>query len=291
MSGRMSSPIRTRQLTSQASERYTVTERATARHRATQRVQTPLSSLTSTITATVGDHVGSLGRGGVVIAMSSGLVASLALPAHAAGNHQDAAKGSTASALVGAPKTFSAVPAALTAGAPVTASATATLTFEQSSFKAKVAAKRVVAQASRSTTRTTAASTSVSSSVASSSSTAAARGSSVISVASRYLGTPYRYGGTTPAGFDCSGFVQYVFNLLGFSLPRTANEQMNATKRITRSEAQAGDLVFFVSGGKATHVGIYAGDGYIIDAGSSGGSGRFKRRVSHAASIFRPVSS
>ncbi len=93
-----------------------------------------------------------------------------------------------------------------------------------------------------------------------------ARGSVILAVGSRYFGVPYRYGGTTPSGFDCSGYVRYVFNMLGHYLPRTADEQMNATRRIPRSEARRGDLVFFISGGRAYHVGIYAGNGMMYNA-------------------------
>jgi cell wall-associated NlpC family hydrolase len=88
----------------------------------------------------------------------------------------------------------------------------------------------------------------------------------VVAIALRYLGIPYRYGGTTPRGFDCSGFTQYVFRQVGVSLPRTADQQLRAASRISRSQARAGDLVFFLSGGYAYHVGIYLGDGKMIDS-------------------------
>ena len=82
----------------------------------------------------------------------------------------------------------------------------------------------------------------------------------------RYLGIAYRYGGTTPRGFDCSGFTQYVFRQVGVTLPRTADQQLRATTRISRSQARAGDLVFFLSGGSAYHLGIYLGNGKMIDS-------------------------
>jgi cell wall-associated NlpC family hydrolase len=88
----------------------------------------------------------------------------------------------------------------------------------------------------------------------------------VLAVAVRYLGSPYLYGGSSPRGFDCSGYTGHVYRQLGISLPRTANQQMNATRRISRSQARSGDLVFFVSGGRAYHVGIYAGGGKMYDA-------------------------
>ncbi|GAA1256306.1 hypothetical protein GCM10009657_34570 [Oryzihumus leptocrescens] len=89
---------------------------------------------------------------------------------------------------------------------------------------------------------------------------------SVLAVAAQYAGVPYVWGGTTPSGFDCSGFTQYVFNKIGVSLPRTAEEQRAAVTRV--STPQPGDLVFF--GSPAYHVGIYAGGGMMWDAPHSG---------------------
>ena len=94
--------------------------------------------------------------------------------------------------------------------------------------------------------------------------------SSILATARSLKGTPYRWGGTTPAGFDCSGFTSYVFRQHGKTLPRTAEQQRRAATRV--STPRVGDLVFF--GAPAYHMGIYAGNGKLVDAGSSGGSVR-----------------
>jgi len=86
-----------------------------------------------------------------------------------------------------------------------------------------------------------------------------------MAIASRYAGTAYRYGGTTPTGFDCSGFTSYVLRQVGVDLPRTSGSQRAATARISRSEAVPGDLVFMPG-----HVGIYAGDGMMWDSPRTG---------------------
>ncbi|HKG49413.1 MAG TPA: C40 family peptidase [Actinomycetales bacterium] len=90
-------------------------------------------------------------------------------------------------------------------------------------------------------------------------------GDAVMSIAAGYAGIMYRYGGTTPAGFDCSGYTSYVLRQVGVSLPRTSSAQRAASRRVSRSEAVPGDLVFMPG-----HVGIYAGNGQMWDAPRSG---------------------
>jgi peptidoglycan DL-endopeptidase CwlO len=85
----------------------------------------------------------------------------------------------------------------------------------------------------------------------------------VLREAAKLKGTPYRYGGTTPRGFDCSGYTGYVYKKAGKSLPRTSRAQYSVTKHISRSAAKPGDLVFFKSGGSVYHVGIYAGSNML----------------------------
>ncbi|MCR4742468.1 MAG: C40 family peptidase [Treponema sp.] len=87
-----------------------------------------------------------------------------------------------------------------------------------------------------------------------------AKRQAVIDLALSCGGTPYKWGGTTREGFDCSGFVQYVYlEALGKKLPRTADEMLEVCKRIPASEKEPGDLIFFWAGGKISHVGIYCG--------------------------------
>jgi cell wall-associated NlpC family hydrolase len=77
-------------------------------------------------------------------------------------------------------------------------------------------------------------------------------------------GVPYRYGGSSPRGFDCSGFTSYVYRQAGVGLPRTASAQRRAARWISRSNARPGDLVFFHRGGRVYHVGIYAGGNRVL---------------------------
>lgn len=95
----------------------------------------------------------------------------------------------------------------------------------------------------------------------------------VIDTARALLGTPYQYGGTTPKGFDCTGYVRYVFQqAAGLSLPRTSIDQIQAGEPLHPRRAQPGDLVYFRIGGKKDlHLGIYLGEGRFIHAPSSGG--------------------
>jgi peptidoglycan DL-endopeptidase CwlO len=90
------------------------------------------------------------------------------------------------------------------------------------------------------------------------------------SSALRFLGVPYIFGGTTASGFDCSGFVQHVFAMLGIGLPRTADAQYDIGRPAVGGP-RPGDLVFFDTYGGVSHVGIYLGKGKFVHASSSHG--------------------
>jgi cell wall-associated NlpC family hydrolase len=103
-------------------------------------------------------------------------------------------------------------------------------------------------------------------------------GTEVIGTALALRGTPYRNGGADLNGFDCSGFVWYVFAQHGLSMPRTVAEQYEVGGKVKPDEMQPGDLVFFRTAGRgATHVGIALGDGEFVHAPSSRGVVRVER--------------
>ena len=294
-----------------------MSERVSGRHRASHKsTSSPLSTLTGSLSL-VGDRVGTVRRSGVIIAMSSGLVASMALPAHAVASAPAEVGGQTAempavgsegsSAFFSSPESgLLSLPAGLALDdGTVSAPSTATLDFDRTSFVAVPAptttpddapapadrhdqggtatgADTAPAPSARkaetpapTTRRAARTTTSTATSGAASRGTtrtaesvpASASGSAAVAIASRYLGVPYRYWGTSPNGFDCSGLIQYVYAQLGKSLPRTAAEQASAVRHIPRSQAMPGDLVLFAGGG---HIAIYLGDGMMLDAPHTG---------------------
>ena len=92
----------------------------------------------------------------------------------------------------------------------------------------------------------------------------------IVQHALHFQGVPYRYGGVTPKGFDCSGLVQYVYRKEGIAIPRTSRQQWRQAEKVARSDLLAGDLLFFQLPGKSLHVGIYVGQDQFIHAPSTG---------------------
>lgn len=100
----------------------------------------------------------------------------------------------------------------------------------------------------------------------------AASGGDIVAYAKKFIGTPYRYGGTSPNGFDCSGFTQYVYSNFGGNLPHNSGSQYSYGTAVSKSELQPGDLVFFSSSSRISHVGIYVGGGKFIHSPQAGES-------------------
>lgn len=105
----------------------------------------------------------------------------------------------------------------------------------------------------------------------SSASTGSATGAQILAKAQQYLGTPYVYGGASPAGFDCSGFVYYVLKCFGYSPYRTPADQYRMGTYVSKDNLQPGDIVFFAGtyASGISHVGIYAGNGQFIHSPNS----------------------
>ena len=92
-------------------------------------------------------------------------------------------------------------------------------------------------------------------------------GARAVAIALRLRGVPYVWGGSSPAGFDCSGFTRYVYGRLGVDLPHSSYAQLALGRRVRRADLRPGDLVFFAGAG---HVGMYVGHGRFIHAPESG---------------------
>lgn len=145
----------------------------------------------------------------------------------------------------------------------------ALLAEQQAQQQAQAQQAAQQSSSNNSTAASTSSSNSSSSAVQVPVSSASASASQVISYAEQFLGVPYVWGGTTPSGFDCSGFMQYVYlHAAGIQLPRVAMDQQNAGTRISPYNVQPGDLIFM--GDPAYHVGMYIGNGEWIEAPETG---------------------
>ncbi|MBE6922390.1 MAG: hypothetical protein E7465_04315 [Ruminococcaceae bacterium] len=102
-------------------------------------------------------------------------------------------------------------------------------------------------------------------------STSGLTGQQVVDFAKKFLGTPYKWGGTTPAGFDCSGFVYYVYNSLGYKMPRMINDMNRQGTYVAKANLKPGDVIIFQNtyASGLSHVGIYVGDGKFIHSPNS----------------------
>ena len=202
------------------------------------------SSAASSLSAAISRSAKPASKASAVIVISGAMVASLTLPASA-----------------GTPTVKATAPAALAVAVETPSAAQAPMvprTFGMISFRGVAKPKPVPVRittdrVSRSATRVALPQTG---------------STGILGIAASLAGIYYVYGGTTTAGFDCSGFTQYAFGKVGISLPRTAEAQRQATTPV--SNPQPGDLVFF--GYPAHHVGIYAGNGMMWDSPQTGSS-------------------
>jgi len=289
-------------------ERFIVAKHV-GRHRA------PGFSPLTELTQIAGDSAKLAVRVTAVMAVSSGMLAGMVVPAQAAtivagvdGLSTDglSADGQTVDSpiadilgIAGLPSTdgpgVADAPAAQGATSAVEAPAVGPVvtapdtvaglpTFGALGFKTKTITVPTVTQVSRSTTRTTLAPAKAATPAPVKAAPAPVSGGSVISVAASLLGIPYRYGGSTPSGFDCSGFTSYVYRIArGITIPRTAEGQRQASTRT--SSPVPGDLVFF--GVPATHVGIYAGNGMMYDSPHTGEVTQYRKIYSGSVTYGR----
>jgi len=229
-----------------------------ARHRAERR---PLTALDDIATA-ASTGMATVGRRSALVAASGGLVMTMAIPASAAPSESPA----TNLPPVDVTALTAEARAALATSPVVSVPTEAAWGFDAPAITVTANPKPVVVErtapaASRSAARPAeSANNAIPQSVA---------GNAVLEIAARYVGVPYVAGGASPDGFDCSGFVSYVYAQLGISLPRSSGDYYNVGVRVT--EPLPGDII--VSPG---HVGIYAGDNLQIDAPRPGKTIQFR---------------
>ncbi|QHT56871.1 glycoside hydrolase [Cellulomonas sp. H30R-01] len=251
-----------------------------ARHRSARRPSTPLTELASAAS----EQMGTVGRRTAVVAASSGLVVTM-IGAAPAGATSDSAAGAlnsvdtaalTASAravLNTSPVVSSPAEAAWTFDAPTVTAVKPTPPPETRRATATTTS-RTADRAATTTTAKAATNAPIPQSVA---------GNAVLEIAARYVGVPYVSGGSSPAGFDCSGFVSYVYAQLGVSLPRTSSGIKAAATVISRDQAQPGDLIW-----SPGHISIYAGGNQQIDSPRPGKTVQF-RAIWQSSPVFLRV--
>ena len=123
--------------------------------------------------------------------------------------------------------------------------------------------------ATASTDITNSGSTSSGSNASGSTSSSSDIGQQIATYAQQYVGYPYVYGGSSPSGFDCSGFMQYVFSQFGYSINRTATAQLANGYSVAYENLRPGDIIYFGYGSTASHVGMYIGGGQFVHAQNS----------------------
>lgn len=227
-----------------------MTVQSLARHRAARRPSTPLTVLGQAVAGSAGQ----VGRRSAIVAASSGLVLTIAAPAAMAAPDAVALPQVDVQSLTQQARLALDVQPGVVVPADVEWTMAATeVTGTKPAPPPPPAPVRSTSTA-RSTARTS-----------TEAPAPAVSGNAVLAIAYRYIGVPYVSGGTTPAGFDCSGYTQYVYAQLGISIPRTSSAQRYAGTVVSRDEMQPGDLLWWPG-----HVGLYAGDGQYIGARSPG---------------------
>ena len=272
-----------------------MTEKSHGRHRSPGRYN-PLSELALIASRASSPAI----KTSAVVAASGGLVAAFAIPANAVGQVSaapvaaPAADGSTSLASISgrasevAASRAAARPALVAPAVAVPAAVPAFGTMSFTAVEKPPPPPPPVVERAATTDRSSARSSSSSSATSAPAPTSDAPSrvatGGVLAVAASLTGIPYLYGGTTPAGFDCSGFTQYVFAQVGISLGRTTHAQWAQTYAV--SNPQPGDLVFY-NGPAPTHVGIYAGNGMMYDSPRAGKSTSLRPLFSGSYSFRR----
>ena len=244
-----------------------------ARHRSARRPVTPLDDFANAATGSLAV----VGRRSAVVAASGGLVMTMALPASAAeSSPQNLPVVDVAALTADARQALSTSPVVTVPG-----DAGWTFTAPTITVTANPKPEPVVVRAAPATSRSAARAAVTAASPAAAASPVAApaatavpqsvAGNAVLEVAARYVGVPYASGGTTPDGFDCSGFTGYVYAQLGINLPRASPDQRYAGVEVSRADARAGDLIW-----SPGHIGIYAGGNTQIDSPRPGKTVQFR---------------